>query len=306
MADRGLILGLAIALDLAFGEPRGRRHPVAMGGRLMGAAHRPARARAAPTQLAWGAAALLAFGTAAAGLGWAAERAPLPRPARIVLLGILLKPTFSIRGLLEEGGRVATELEQGRLAGARVALRALVSRPTGSLDSPLAASAAIESVAENLADSIAAPLLYYVLFGLPGAAAYRVVNTADAMFGYRGETEWLGKPAARVDDLLGWVPSRLSALALILAAATRGGPLAARRAWQTCRSEGGRTASPNAGRPMAAMAGALGRRLEKKGAHTLGSGLDLPAPDDVRAALSLVARSAGLIAILAGLASRRR
>jgi adenosylcobinamide-phosphate synthase len=208
--------------------------------------------------------------------------------------------------LLDEGLGVAGSLEADHLDEARDRLRALVSRPAGSLSPGLVAAAAIESVAENLADSIAAPLLFYVLFGLPGAAAYRVVNTADAMFGYRGETEWLGKPAARLDDLLNWLPSRLSALAVTGAALISGGPAPALRAWRTWRRDGGRTPSPNAGRPMAAMAGAVGRRLEKTGHYVLGDGLAEPGPEDVRAAVRLAGLAAALLAAAALVAGARR
>src|SRR5207237_3935715 len=103
------------------------------------------------------------------------------RAARAVLLGVLLKQTFSVRRLIEEGSGVADALERSQLDDARLRLRALVSRPTGDLSPELCASAAIESLAENLADSVAAPLLFYSLLGLPAAAAYRAVNTADAM-----------------------------------------------------------------------------------------------------------------------------
>src|SRR5205823_12487301 len=117
-----------------------------------------------------------------------------------------------------EGVGVASSLERDHLPITRARLRALVSRPTDALDRPLLASAAIESMAENLADSVVAPLLYYVVLGLPGAVLYRVVYTADAPSGYRGENEWLGKAAARADDALSWLPSRVSAAALVGAA----------------------------------------------------------------------------------------
>jgi adenosylcobinamide-phosphate synthase len=225
---------------------------------------------------------------------------------RALLVGLALKPTFSVRRLLDEGRGVAGSLEADHLDEARDRLRALVSRPAGSLSPGLVAAAAIESVAENLADSIAAPLLFYVLFGLPGAAAYRVVNTADAMFGYRGETEWLGKPAARLDDLLNLLPSRLSALAVTGAALISGGRAPALRAWRTWRRDGGRTPSPNAGRPMAAMAGAVGRRLEKTGHYVLGDGLAEPGAEDVRAAIRLAGLAAALLAASALVAGARR
>jgi len=239
-------------------------------------------------------------------LGWAAERVAGRRLTRALLLGVLLKQTFSIRRLLEEGARVAESLERGQLEQARFQLRALVSRPTEELSSELCAAAAIESLAENVADSIAAPLLFYSLFGLPAAAAYRVVNTADAMFGYRGETEWLGKSAARLDDALNWAPSRLSALALTGASLLQRGRDAAASAWLTWRRDGGRTASPNAGRPMAAMAGALERRLEKRGHYVLGDGHREPDAGDIRAALQLTGLAAALLAAAALLWGARR
>jgi adenosylcobinamide-phosphate synthase len=161
------------------------------------------------------------------------------------------------------------------------------------------ASAAIESVAENLADSVAAPFLYYVAFGLPGAVVYRVVNTADAMYGYHGDLEWLGKAAARSDDMLSWLPSRMSALALVGAATLLCGPGAGRRALTCWREDGPLTESPNAGRPMAAMAGSLGRRLEKPGHYVLGNGFADPGPADVRTAVELAGIATTLIGLIA-------
>src|SRR5207244_4266289 len=176
---------------------------------------------------------------------------------------------------------VAAELHGRRPEAARLRLRALVSRETTGLPEGLLASAAIESLAENLADSVTAPLLAFCLFGLPGAAVYRVVNTADAMFGYRGELDRLGKVVARTDDVLSWLPSRLSALAVAAAAWMLLGRASAARALTSIRDDGGVTASPNAGQPMAAMSGALGRRLEKRGHYVIGGAFGPPGPDDI-------------------------
>jgi adenosylcobinamide-phosphate synthase len=306
VAERTAALAVAVGADISMGELGGSWHPVAIAGRLLEQCFRPWRGRAPLIDFAGGAGALLGVTALAAGLGWAVERSAGRGLSRALLVGLVLKPTFSIRRLLDEGRGVADSLETDHLDEARERLRALVSRPTGSLSPQLVASAAIESVAENLADSVAAPMLFYVLFGLPGAAAYRVVNTADAMFGYHGETEWLGKPAARVDDLLNWLPSRLSALALIGATFISGGKAPALRAWRIGRRDGGRTASPNAGRPMAVMAGALGCRLEKTGHYVLGDGLPEPGAEDVRAAVRLAGLAAGLLVAAALLAGARR
>jgi len=306
MTDRAAALAVALALDVAVGEVGGAWHPVALAGRVLDVTYRPWRRRDPATAFAGGAAALAAGVVLAALLGWGAERLGGPRFTRALLRGALLKQTFSVRRLLEEGAGVADSLERGRLEQARLRLGALVSRPTGGLSSELCASAAIESLAENVTDSIAAPLVFYSLLGLPAAAAYRIVNTADAMFGYGGEMEWLGKSAARLDDVLNWVPSRLAALVLTGAALILSGPAAAGSAWRIWRQDGPRTASPNAGRPMAAMAGALGRRLEKRGHYTLGAGCPAPVPADVRAALRLTGLAAGLLAAGAVLWEARR
>src|SRR5206468_2954454 len=154
------------------------------------------------------------------------------------------------------------------------------------------ASAAVESVAENLTDALVAPVCFYLVFGLAGAAAYRAVNTADAMLGYRdGSLEWFGKLAARLDDVLNFVPARLAALGLVAGAVAAGED--ARGALRMLRRDGALTASPNAGRTMAAMAGALGLTLGKRGAYRLGEGRP-PTAGDVARAVRVFAWAAGL------------
>src|SRR5262249_11437966 len=154
---------------------------------------------------------------------------------------------------------VGRALAAGDLAAARLGLRSLVSRDTSALDPPLLAAAAVESVAENASDSLVAPLFFFVLGGVPAALAYRACNTLDAPLGHRGEAGWRGEAAARLDDAANLVPARLTAALLVVASALVGASASgALRAWWR---DGARTESPNAGRPMAAMAGALGVRL---------------------------------------------
>ncbi|GHO46399.1 hypothetical protein KSX_45620 [Ktedonospora formicarum] len=159
-------------------------------------------------------------------------------------------------------------LEREDLEAAREALGSLVSRDRSQLSRELIVAAAIESLAENLSDSVVAPLCYYALFGLPGAALYRLANTFDSMIGYHGSYEHLGKAAARLDDTLNLLPSRLTALLIIACARLYDGDQ--RQAWAIWRSDASKTESPNAGQPMAAAAGALGLRLEKVGHYVLG------------------------------------
>lgn len=222
---------------------------------------------------------------------------------RLGWLGLLvdalaLKSMLSLRGLAAGALAVGADLRRADLTGARAALgRDLVSRPTAALDAGQVASATVESVAENLTDAFLAPVLFFLVFGLPGAVAYRVVNIADAMIGYReGILLHFGRVAARLDDVLNLVPARVAALALIVAAPLAGGD--GRRALETMRRDHGRTASPNAGWTMAAMAGALGVALEKPGAYRLGDGRS-PTADDIARAVGIMALGAALALVVA-------
>jgi adenosylcobinamide-phosphate synthase len=298
---RGLaVVALALVIDLTLGDPPSRWHPVAWLGALVAAGQRrfatggPGRLQLVGTAL------VIAVGAAAAvGGGVLTVTAQRLGPTGIVLEAIGLSLLLSARGLAVAARRVARYLQARDLAGARRAVgRDLVSRSTCALDRSQVASAAIESVAENLGDSIVAPILFYLAGGLPGAAVYRAVNTADAMVGYReGALEHFGKATARLDDLLNLVPARLAAGVLVLAAPLAGA--SARRALATMWRDHRRTASPNAGWPMAAMAGALGVTLEKPGAYQLGSG-SVPDAEDIEAAIRVMTGATVLgVALLA-------
>jgi adenosylcobinamide-phosphate synthase len=188
--------------------------------------------------------------------------------AAVVVTALALKPMFAVRALRDAAFGVRDALDAGDLPAARRALGSLCSRDAAQLDEAALVAATIESVAENTSDSVVAPLFYYACLGLPAAAFYRATNTIDAMMGYHGELEWAGKAGARLDDVLNYVPARLTALLLVAAGAVAGGDV--RRGVATWRRDGARTESPNAGRPMAAMAGLLGVRLIKNGCYALG------------------------------------
>jgi adenosylcobinamide-phosphate synthase len=205
-----------------------------------------------------------------------------------------LKGTFSLSSLLEAGGSIDRALKSGDLSrGRRLLGYHLVSRDTSKLSSSEVAGAAIESLAENFGDGLVAPLFFFALFGLPGALVYRFVNTCDSMLGYRGgDFESGGKFAARLDDLLNWIPSRLASLlilagAAILGANWRGGAISALR-------DHGRTSSPNAGWPMAAMAGVLSVVLDKRGVYRLNLSGRRPVSKDLREAMSILMVAQGL------------
>jgi adenosylcobinamide-phosphate synthase len=207
--------------------------------------------------------------------------------AGVVIEALALTTMLSLRDLVRAARRVQAALRGGDLDAARSAVgRDLVSRPTARLGAGQVAAATIESVAENLTDSVLAPVAFYLAFGLPGAFVYRAVNTADAMIGYRhGTLEHFGKVAARLDDALNFIPARLAALAIVGAAALAGAD--AGGAWRTMLGQYARTASPNAGWTMAAMAGALRVRLEKPEHYVLGDGPQ-PTVDDISTAVRII------------------
>ncbi len=286
---------LAVGLDLAVGDPPNRLHPVAWLGRLIATGRRWLGTGSAARLLVKGAALTVATAAIAALAGWGVERlAASAGAAQPLVLGAALWLLLSLRGLFAAALLTARLLGEGDLRAARQALAwHLVSRPTGDLEPDEVASGAIESVAENLTDAYAAPLVFFLVFGLPGAALYRAVNTADAMLGYRlGALEHFGKTAARLDDVLNIVPARLAALAIVAAAALSGANAAA--AWRALARDRARTASPNAGWTMSAVAGALEVALEKPGAYRLGDGRS-PRVEDIRRSVTLVASAAALL-----------
>jgi adenosylcobinamide-phosphate synthase len=287
------VLWLAVALDLLLGDPPSRYHPVAWIGRLIALGRRLSARVPRELLVLYGVLLITVVTIIAvmAALAFQTVAGRLPWPLDLVAQAWLLKCSFSIRGLVTAVWRVRDGLEARDLEAARAAVgRDLVSRPVDDLDEAATASAAVESLAENLTDSWVAPLCFYLVAGLPGAWAYRAVNTADAMIGYReGALEQLGGASARLDDLLNLLPSRLAALAVVAGARIGGesGP----RAWTVWRRDGGATSSPNAGQTMAAMAGALGVTLEKRGHYRLGDG---PPPD-----VAVLDRAVGVFATAA-------
>ena len=278
-------LPVALWVDHAFGEPPTRWHPVVwMGTALNRAAPWVLPAATAdqktPDFKSFSRGALVHMACVAIifAVAWGLQTALLQLPAVLaaLLLGAALKPLLSWRMLRSEVLAVEVALDQSLSAG-RERLGWLVSRDTASLSADEVRESAIESLAENLNDSVVAPIFWFVLFGLPGAAVYRFANTADAMWGYRGVRhgqcwEWAGKWAARVDDVLSWVPARFTALLIV--AITPG------VTFKTLRAEARRTPSPNSGWPMAAMAMALGIRLGKPGVYTLNAAGRVPEDSD--------------------------
>jgi len=265
-----LLLALALILDFALGDPPDAFHPVAWMGKVISFFERKGLSRPTSSHFAYGVmitvVVVALFAVPAYFLLSYLESVSLV--TYVIVGALLLKLTFSFRGLRRTALRIKNLLLDEKLDKARFELRALVGRDTTTLSKPLLVSATVESVAENTSDSLVAPLFYFLIFGIPGAVAYRVVNTLDSMIGYHGRHELLGKFASRADDVLNYIPARVTALLLVAAAFLSGRN--GRRAWQVALSNHSQTESPNAGWPMAATAGALNVQLEKVGHYKLG------------------------------------
>jgi adenosylcobinamide-phosphate synthase len=250
----GLLTGYA--LDAVLGDPQ-RFHPVAGFGQAAGALERRLYA---PHRRAGAAFATIAVGVpVAAGLAVSV----LTRRRPVVRAGLVAAATWTVLGgrtLRRESAVMAGHLEREDLAAARGRLNHLCGRDPSALDAPELARATVESVAENTSDAVVAPLLWGGLLGLPGLLGYRAANTLDAMVGHRSPRyARFGTPAARLDDLLNLLPSRLTGLLTIIAAPlVKGSPAETMRVWRRDRND---HPSPNAGQCESAMAGALGVRL---------------------------------------------
>ncbi|MBK9441782.1 MAG: cobalamin biosynthesis protein CobD [Comamonadaceae bacterium] len=286
---------VALALDRWLGEPPVRLHPVVWLGHYLAWAgawvqRRAVQQPALPDYKAFWLAALVWTAGAAifSAAAWALQSLLLDLPwwAAGGLLGLLLKPLLAWAMLQSEVQAVEVALGQSLPAG-RERLSWLVSRDVTQLSATGVRESAIESLAENLNDSVVAPIFWFVLLGLPGAALYRFANTADAMWGYPGlykgqNWAWAGKWAARADDVLSWLPARLTAGLLLLTSGLE--PAGHRLTLRSLRHQAGQTPSPNSGWPMAAMALALNIRLGKPGVYTLNpAGLAATAADTQRA-----------------------
>lgn len=299
-----LAVCVALLVDVLWGEPPSRWHPVVWMGHYLSALGRSIAPAADDSSagvagpfvrgaLAWTAGALLVVSVTLAAV-WAVSGGPLWLQA--LLLGVLLKPLLAWRMLRDEVRAVEAALAESLDAG-RARLAWLVSRDVTTLDAAQVRESAIETLAENLNDSVVAPLFWFAVAGLPGAALYRFANTADAMWGYRGERQgrdwtWAGKWAARADDVLSWLPARITAALL--------GLLGAASTLKQLPSQAGLTPSPNSGWPMAAMALALNVSLAKPGVYTLHPAGRSPQAADTVRALQLAGRVVGVLALLAG------
>jgi adenosylcobinamide-phosphate synthase len=304
----------ALLIEAAVGSPdrlvRSIGHPVTWIGRLIRALERncnsdtatPARRRAL------GLIAVLLIVSIVAVVTLVIERGLLLLPFGLIGVGVLASALLAQRSLHEHVARVADALDNTGVTGGREAVSHIVGRDVAVLDVAGIARAAIESLAENFSDGVVAPVFWMLIAGLPGAAVYKAVNTADSMIGHRTPRyQAFGWAAARLDDLLNLPASRLSAF-LIIAAASVTPRASASGAWRAVRRDAGRHRSPNAGYPEAAMAGALGLALAGPRSYggvrvddaLMGDGRRAADAGDIRAALGLYRRADGLLIALVG------
>ena len=305
---------LAMLIELCVGYPQGLLrtigHPVSWIGRLIGALddllNRGERRTAA------GLVAVAVLLGAVGSVASVVQRELLSLPLGILAVAAVASSLIAQRSLHRHVADVAAALEQDGVAAGRAAVAHIVGRDTGALDEAGVARAAIESLAESFSDGIVAPVLWMALAGLPGAALYKAINTADSMVGHRTPRhEAFGWAAARLDDLVNLPASRLAAL-LLAAAALLSDDASAAAAWRAVRRDAWRHRSPNAGYPEAAMAGALGLSLAGPRRYggvpiedaTMGNGRRDANAADIRRALALYRYAdAILIALLGAMAA---
>jgi adenosylcobinamide-phosphate synthase len=304
----------ALLIEAVVGYPdrlvRSIGHPVTWIGRLIRALERNCNSDTATPgrRRALGLIAVLLIVSIVAVVTLVIERGLLLLPFGLIGVGVLASALIAQRSLHEHVARVADALDNAGVTGGREAVSHIVGRDVAVLDVAGIARAAIESLAENFSDGVVAPVFWMLIAGLPGAAVYKAVNTADSMIGHRTPRyQAFGWAAARLDDLLNLPASRLSAF-LIIAAASVTPRASASGAWRAVRRDAGRHRSPNAGYPEAAMAGALGLALAGPRSYggvrvddaLMGDGRRAADAGDIRAALGLYRRADGLLIALVG------
>ena len=273
-----VIVGFALLLDFLIGDPKTKYHPTAWIGKLIAVLVPFSRNNSPKKELFGGI--LIVFAVVAivstllVALDFGISLLTIDVVSLVVSIvvgSILLKTTIAIRGMQKHALSVVDALEKDDLDSARNHLSMIVKRNTKNLDKNHISSAVLESVSENTVDGVTGPLFYYAVFGLPGAFVYRAINTIDSMIGYKTSLfrniGWFG---ANCDTILNYIPSRLTGLVMILSALILGYNW--KESFYIMKRDGRKLESPNAGFPIAALAGALGTKLEKINYYAVGDG----------------------------------
>jgi adenosylcobinamide-phosphate synthase len=299
-----LVLLLAAVIDIFIGEPPAAIHPVVWIGKLINFLK-----NAAPKthRKIYGVAMALCCVLFAALLGYSvlyiAALPGIPGILALLIEAYFLKATFAINCLLSPAREIYKYLEENKLAKVRELLPIYVSRNTSKLTKTQMSSAVIESVSENYVDGILSPIFYYALFGelgLVAAYVFKAISTLDSMVGYKTEPyRELGYFSAKSDDVLNWIPARISVIFILAAAFTmsllpkKQGEINPLNSIKSAIEDGMKTPSPNSGYPMAATAGALGVKLEKPETYVLGALYPPTEVKDIKRVSQLIAIASG-------------
>jgi len=302
---------LALAIDFAIGDPRNKYHPTVWIGTLIGKLVPLTRSTKTNLEKIGGFVLVISITVLVSIFIFAfcfglqqlehLNLSSLPQILVTIItvlsVGILLKTTIAIKGMEEHASKIMNALSKMDLNDAREKLSMIVKRNTKDLDRPHIISATLESISENTVDGITGPLFYFAIFGLVGSFVYRTINTIDSMVGYKTDLfrniGWFG---ANCDKILNFVPSRLTSLIMILASMCVTGHW--KRSLDIMRRDGSKTESPNAGYPMATMAGALGVRFEKLDHYNLGEDISELSEKHIKTAISIMRTTAILFAML--------
>ncbi|KAF6247934.1 cobalamin biosynthesis protein [Nitrosopumilus sp. b3] len=288
------IISIAIFIDLLFGDPKSKYHPTAWIGKLIAILTPVAKNQNAMFEKAGGILIITITSIIVISLLFALNVGismitfdAISIVVSVIVSGLLLKTTIAIRGMEKHATSVLESLDEDNLAKARANLSMIVKRNTKNLDKNHVLSGVLESISENTVDGITGPLFYFSIFGLPGAFVYRVINTADSMIGYKTQLfKNIGWFAATCDTILNYIPSRLTGLVMIISAAILQNNW--KESYKIMIRDGKKTESPNAGYPMAALAGALETKFEKINHYKLGDGEIILTKEHVYSALNMM------------------
>ncbi len=299
--DSVLIFVLAFFIDVVFGEIPDRAHPTVWMGKVVSYL-KPRIRNANPSiekfngvLLCVGLMALFAVPTFF--VLWAVKQLPVWGWLLYIIVGaVLLKVTFALKCMRFYTSPIEKALKANNKDQAKHWLTFIVRRDPNKLDERHMISAAVESIAESTTDGVTSPFFFFALFGVPGAVAFRVINTLDSMVGYKDSVNInIGWFSAKLDTITNYVPARITSVLMVVSAALLGANW--RGSWRILNRDKNKTSSPNAGWTISAMAGALNVQLEKESCYALGDGENL-VPEDISRAWHVMCGTAALFGLL--------